>query len=361
MTQPAALAPAAMPAEWRATLAAAGAVFDDHGYVDHFGDLRDEARAAADGTVVADLSQLALLRADGGDAQSFLQGQFSNDIREVSESRSQLSAYCSPKGRMLAVFRIFQRGPAYYLQLPAAIAEPTARRLRMFILRSQVKLAAADAELLRIGLSGPQAEALLAATVGTFPPAVDASLTRGEVTVLRLPGPHARFELLAPPARMPALWKKLAAAAQPVGAHAWAWLDIAAGIPSVLPGTVEEFVPQMANLELVGGVNFKKGCYPGQEIVARMHYLGKLKQRMLRAHVEQDLPPAPGTPIFAPDLPGQSTGSVVDGRPAPQGGADLLAVVHLSSRDTGELRLGRNDGPRLILVDLPYSLPAVAK
>ena len=87
------------------------------------------------------------------------------------------------------------------------------------------------------------------------------------------------------------------------------------GIPVILPGTVEEFVPQMANLELVGGVSFTKGCYPGQEIVARMHYLGRLKQRMFRAHVESALPPQPGTPVYAPDLPGQSTGSVLDAQP----------------------------------------------
>ena len=129
-------------------------------------------------------------------------------------------------------------------------------------------------------------------------------------------------------------------------------------IPAILPGTVEEFVPQMANLELIGGVSFTKGCYPGQEIVARMHYLGRLKQRMFRAHVESALPPRPGTPVFAPDLPGQSTGSVLDAQPAPEGGYDLLVVAHLSSRETGELHLQASDGPRLMPENLPYPLTA---
>ena len=117
----------------------------------------------------------------------------------------------------------------------------------------------------------------------------------------------------------------------------------------------------MANLELVGGVSFTKGCYPGQEIVARMHYLGRLKQRMFRAHVETPEPPQPGTSVFAPDLPGQSTGSVVDAQASPEGGYDLLAVVHLSSRDSGALHLASSEGPRLNLKDLPYSLEKAAQ
>lgn len=360
MIQSAPALPDTLPAEWRATLAAAGAVFDDYGRVDRFGDIRDEVRAAAEGTVVADLSPLSLLRAEGADAQAFLQGQFSNDIREVSESHSQLSAYCSPKGRMLAVFRIFQRGSAYYLQLPAAIAEPTARRLRMFVLRAKVKLDPADNELLRIGVSGPQAEALVAAAAGGVPPTVDAGLTQDGVTVLRLPGPHPRFELLAPPARMQELWKSIAAAARPVGAHAWAWLDIAAGVPTVLPETVEEFVPQMANLELVGGVSFKKGCYPGQEIVARMHYLGTLKQRMVRAHLADANCPAPGTKLYASEFGEQSAGTVVDAQPSPHGGCDLLAVAQLTAVQGGGLRVAALNGPVLELSPLPYSLGAAS-
>ncbi|MDO8706971.1 MAG: hypothetical protein Q7J84_18745, partial [Sulfuricaulis sp.] len=133
---------------------------------------------------------------------------------------------------------------------------------------------------------------------------------------------------------------------------------IMAGIPSVHPGTIEEFVPQMANLEAVGGVNFKKGCYPGQEIVARMQYLGKLKQRMYRAHVAGDVVPRPGDSIFAPDFPGQSAGTVVDAQAAPDNGYDLLAVIQISSAAAGKLHLASETGARLTLQSLPYSIPA---
>ena len=358
--QPAISTLAPMSAEWRAFLTHAGAVFEgDH--VLHYGNPEAERRSAANADTLADLSHLAVLRADGADTQSFLQGQFSNDIRLVSEARAQLSAYCNAKGRMFAIFLIFQRSDgAYYLQLPTALAEPTLKRLRMFILRAKVKLEFADAGFGRVGLSGPNAEALLKNALGNAPVNAYDSITSDDVTVVRLPGPHARFALHAPLARLMPLWQTLSAKATPIGAGPWSWLDIMSGIPVILPGTVEEFVPQMANLELVGGVSFTKGCYPGQEIVARMHYLGRLKQRMFRAHVESALPPQPGTPVFAPDLPGQSTGSVLAAQPAPDGGYDLLAVVHLSSQAAGVLHLASSDGARLHLTDLPYSLdPAV--
>ena len=356
--QPATTSPALMSAEWHAFLAHAGAVFEGDRVL-HFGNPEAERRGAANGDILADLSHLAVLRAEGTDAQNFLQGQLSNDIRLVSEARAQLSAYCNAKGRMFAIFLIFRRtDDAYYLQLPAALAEPTIKRLRMFILRAKVKLEFADSEFRRIGLSGPNAEAILINALGNLPTNTYDSITSDDVTIVRLPGPHPRFALHAPMARLMSLWQTLCTKATPVGAGPWSWLDIMSGIPVILPGTVEEFVPQMANLELVGGVSFTKGCYPGQEIVARMHYLGRLKQRMFRAHVESALSPQTGAPIFAPDLPGQSTGSVLDAQPAPEGGYDLLAVVHLSSREAGELHLQASDGPRLMLENLPYPLTA---
>jgi tRNA-modifying protein YgfZ len=357
--QPATTTLAPMSAEWRAFLAHAGAKFDEDRVL-HYGNPEAERRSAANGDIIADLSHLAILRAEGADAQSFLQGQLSNDILLVSETGAQLSAYCNAKGRMFAIFLIFRRpDDGYYLQLPATVAEPTLKRLRMFILRAKVKLEFAETGFGRIGLSGPNAENLLKNALGNnlLANPYD-SMTRDDISVIRLPGRHARFELLAPLARLTPLWQTLSARTTPVGAGPWSWLDIMAGIPAILPGTVEEFVPQMTNLELVGGVSFTKGCYPGQEIVARMHYLGRLKQRMFLAHVESALPPQPGAPVFAPDLPGQSTGSVLLAQPAPEGGHDLLAVVHLSSRETGELRLQTSDGPRLILENLPYPLTA---
>ena len=343
--------------DWRDFLVADGALISGS-HIEHFGDPSAEVDKAAHSDIVADLSHLSLICAEGEDAQTFLQGQFSNDIRQVDTQQSQLSAYCNPKGRMLAILRIFRRDGAWYLQLPDELQEATLKRLRMYVLRAKVKLENADARFVRIGLSGPNAAALLADCGLPVPATIDASAEQGGISVLRLAGPHPRFELVGELLPVRALWEKLRKHSVPVGPSAWAWLDIAAGIPDVLPGAVEAFVPQMANLELVGGVSFNKGCYPGQEIVARMHYLGKLKQRMVRAHVATDQRPVPGAAVFAPDFPGQSAGTVVDARLAPGGGYDLLAVAQLSSVEKGELHLASPDGARLQLQALPYPLKA---
>jgi len=259
---------------------------------------------------------------------------------------------------MLAIFRLFRRGNDTLLQLPAALLENTLKRLRMFVMRAKVTLENVDAELVSIGLSGPDAKKILTEVAGFAPSGDNGCETREDVTIMNLSGPHPRYEIIAPTAAVEILWESLKSKATLVGPAVWAWLDIMAGIPGIHPETNEEFVPQMANLEIVGGVNFKKGCYPGQEIVARMQYLGKLKQRMYRAHFAGEVAPRPGDAIYAPDFPGQSAGTVVEAQPSPNGGYDLLAVIQISSAEAGELHLGSETGPQLMLQSLPYSLPA---
>lgn len=345
--------------DWEKRLRADGAIIEA-GVTLHFGDVTRDIRAAATGDVIADLSHLALIQAHGVEAQDFLQGQLSNDIRLVTHNHGQLSAYCTPKGRMLTIFRIFKRNDIYLLQLPAALAATTLKRLSMFILRAKVTLAAADPDLVSMGIAGPNVTLRLQELWGSVPGQVDECRSDAALTIMRLPGMTPRFQLVGSVSTLGPLWDNLKSVAVPVGTKAWRWLDIQAGIPSVLPGTVEEFVPQMANLDLVDGISFKKGCYPGQEIVARMHYLGRLKQRMVLAHITSAAPPLPGTSVFAPDFPGQSAGMVVDAQAAPSGGYDLLVVAQLSSITQGDIYLERPDGPALTLKNLPYSLPTLS-
>jgi hypothetical protein len=342
-------------AAWKSFIRSQGASLDgDH--VQHFGKPAEERRAAAQGNVLADLSDQALIRARGADTQNFLNGQLSNDIRRLDATHSQLAAWCSPKGRLLVIFRLCRRGDDTLLQLPASLLETTLKRLKMFVLRAKVTLDNADAELVSFGISGPDAEKLLRDAAGFAPGEIDGCETRDEITLIKLAGPHPRFEVIAPTDSAMKLWTSLKPKATPVAPPVWAWLDIMAGIPGVHPETSEAFVPQMANLEIVGGVNFKKGCYPGQEIVARMQYLGRLKQRMYRARFEGDTQPRPGDAIFAPDFPGQSAGTVVAAQPAPDHGFDLLAVIQISSAEAGGLHLGSETGPSLSLQTLPYSV-----
>ena len=173
---------------------------------------------------------------------------------------------------------------------------------------------------------------------------------------IKLPGPIPRYLVIAELAQAKALWHQLSAQISTSGASVWHWSDIQAGLPSIWSPTVEEFVPQMMNLELIGGVSFKKGCYPGQEIVARMHYLGKPKRRMFRLHSQANQPAAPGADIYLADGDGQSAGKVVMAEPSVGDGCDLLAVLQLIHANGADLRLGDRQGEALQMQSLPYAL-----
>jgi len=310
---------------------------------------------------LADLSHLGLIRVSGADAQQFLQGQFSNDIRQVTAEQAQLNGWCTPKGRMLASLLVMQWREDYLLQLPLDTQPILLKKLPMYVLRSKVKIADAGDDLVRFGIAGPCAETLVAGQFGKSPAQDWSAVVIEQGYCVRLPShsaEHPRFQVVAEPEFAIACWLAAEAQARPAGADHWAWLDLRAGIPSVQAAISEEFVPQMANLDLINGVSFTKGCYTGQEVVARMKYLGKLKRRMRLAHVASDHRPAPGDELFAAGgtTSGQGAGKVVDARPAPNSGYDLLAVVENASFEAGDLRIGNAEGPRLEFLALPYSL-----
>jgi folate-binding protein YgfZ len=347
-----------MKPDWKAFLADAGARFDELGAtVLDFGNPERERKLVVSGSVLADLSHLGLIAARGADTVSFLQSQLTNDARELNPERTQLSGYCTAKGRLLAIFRLFQRGDTVYLQLPYELLEATLKRLRMYVLRSKVTLEDATDTLVHIGFSGPLAETQLAEATGRAPPAVNTGAQLNEISVLRLPGPVPRFELIGILPALQALWERLAVNAAPVGADVWSLLDIRAGLPQVYRTSVEEFVPQMVNLPAIGGVSFQKGCYPGQEIVARMQYLGTLKRRMYLGHIDADNPPAPGTSLHEAGAEStQSVGNVVNAQRAPDGGCAVLAVVVIAAAERDNIRVASADGPPLKFQHLPYSL-----
>lgn len=348
-----------MNGQWQDFLQQNGAVLDN-GVVSHFGDPQAELQAAVEGNVLSDLSHTALIAASGEDSVGFLQGQLTNDIRAVSETHHQLSSYCSPKGRMLAMFRLFQRDGIYYLQLPAPLLEATFKRLKMFVLMSKVELEDASDRLVRFGLAGPSAASLLQQTLGQAPADTDSALGVDGVTVLRVADPRERFILCGEPERMQQLWQSLqGAGAKPVGDEPWQLLEIRAAMPEVLPETVEAFVPQMLNLQQINGVNFKKGCYTGQEVVARMQYLGKLKRRMYLAHTGTDSRPAIGDTLYSPDsASGQGAGKIVNVASSPDGGYDILAVIENAAAETGKVFLDEALQSGLTLQPLPYSMEA---
>lgn len=344
-----------MIASWKHTLEAHGAnILNEH--VADFGDAGAERRQAAHGAIVADLSPLNLIQFAGEDAQTFLQGQLSNDVRLLDGNNTQYTSYNTPKGRMLANGLLWQGAPnTYVLQLPASLREAIQKRLSMFVMRAKVKVSDVSADWVRLGVGGLGAAEAVSRVLGDLPAAVHGRTGFEHGSVMRLPGDH--FELLIAPDQAQALWEKLLPLAKPVGNACWDALLIRAGIPTLLPATQEQFVAQMLNYELIGGVNFKKGCYPGQEIVARTQYLGKPKRRMYLAHIDGNEAPQAGDELYSDDLPEQATGMIVNAAPAGDGGFDVLAVIQISSAEGHALHLKSIQGPALSLQSLPYAIP----
>lgn len=305
---------------------------------------------------LVDLSHFGLIRINGEDMRTYLQGQVTNDVNRVTATTAQPNSYCSPKGRMLGSFWLFERDGDLFIQLPKEQLASTLKRLSMYVLRSKVTLSDATDSLFRAGIAGECAPELLGELTAEVPEETWGTLTRKEITVLRLPGDRPRFELIGPEKPMLELWAHLAGTAKQTDSAFWNLMDIRAGLPNVYEGTTEAFVPQMANLQLIGGISFTKGCYTGQEVVARMQYLGKLKRRMYRARVPAEPNPAPGTELFSPHSEsGQGAGRVVDAAPSPDGGFEALVVLQIDVAEAGGVTIGSPDGPRLELLSLPYA------
>jgi hypothetical protein len=295
------------------------------------------------------LHDWGVLRARGTDAQGFLHGQLTSDVLHLDGEHARLAGYCSARGRLLASFVVWQpAAEEILLACSAELLPATLKRLSMFVLRAKCRLDDASAEWPLWGLAGGAALQALGEAVPALPWQCRAAVG-GQV--IRLPDapadgqavPRLLFAGPAPPA-LPAL-----------DPGTWAWLEAASGVARVVGATVEQFVPQMVNLELVGGVDFKKGCFPGQEVVARSQYRGTLKRRGVL--VEAEVPLAPGQEIFHDADPGQPAGMVaLAGSRGTRHAA--LAELKIATLGTGQLHLGAADGPPLRVGSLPYPIPA---
>lgn len=299
------------------------------------------------------LPHTGLIRVAGADAGSFLHAQLTNDFVGLGSSEVRLAAYCSPKGRMLASLIGFRHASdEIWLACRLEVLESTLKRLRMFVLRAKVTLAPCDDSVVLLGLAGRK-------TVSPFAGATELEPWRkldlsGDAHVLRLPdgAGQTRWLWAGPQAAAEAV---LAGQPELTVTH-WDWLEVHSGVAPVLAATSETFVPQMLNYELVGGVNFQKGCYPGQEVVARSQYRGAVKRRAVLLHAPASAPAA-GEALFWSGDTEQPSGLVALAAPAPSGGTDLLAEVKLVALEGGALHLGTPDGPVLERRPLPYALP----
>jgi folate-binding protein YgfZ len=347
---------------WIEHLASLGARFhpDNAAQAEDFGRVLTSADLA-DG-FVAPVTSLGLIAVAGTDAASFLHNQLTNDVEHLGQNEARLAGYCTPKGRLQATCLMWKSADDIYLALPRAIQPPLQKRLTMFVLRAKAKLRdatdeAANGAVLAVG--GAKAADALSRHAGSLPDAPWGKLDAAAGTVIRLPDAFGqpRFLWLTAPetaiAALPQLRESLALG----GEQAWQLSNIHAGVPQVTPPTQEQFVPQMINFELIGGVNFKKGCYPGQEIVARSQYLGKLKRRMALATLP-DAAARAGDEVFAGDDPSQPAGMIVNAAPNGAGGADVLVEIKLAALEH-EVRHGTPGGAQLAFQPLPYPLDAL--
>jgi folate-binding protein YgfZ len=296
-----------------------------------------------------------MLAISGADAEGFLQGQLSSDINALTSGAVQRSSYNSAKGRMLATLLLWRDGETFRALVAADVAEPLRKRLSMYILRAKVTVTDLSRSHALFGVGGAAAADAVRAALGAAPDP-GRVIVDSMATIIGLE--DGRFVVATLDASLEAIQAKLAAHATAVAPDVWRWLGIRAGVPEVVAATQDLFIPQTANWDLLGGVNFQKGCYPGQEIVARTQYLGRLKERMQLFHVDGPAP-RPATKIYGDIFGEQACGTVVDAAPAPDGGSDLLAVLQLSALD-GALRCASPDGPVLAPLPLPYAIPASA-
>ena len=293
----------------------------------------------------------------GDDAQTFLQGQFGNDVNQLDECHHQLNCYSNPKGRLLAVFRLFRHGGYFYLRMPREIIDATLMRLKMFVLMAKVSIEDISDSFACIGVKGSDASQALAGIFAETPEETNSMRVDNDIAVLRVPGLQARYEVYGDRGNLESVVSALKQSGEEIDDRNWAYDDILAGVPTVFTATREEFVAQMVNLQLIDGLSFKKGCYPGQEIVARMHYLGKLKRRMYLLRLDGAEVPAAGTDVYA-EGSDSATGKIVDACAIDDKPVRALAVLNIATAESQALFVGGPGGQAVTIETLPYAFEA---
>ena len=319
------------------------------------------------------LDQFGVIDVTGDDAASFLHGQLTNDVQHLDAASARLAGYCSPKGRLLASMLMWRSAETIRLLVSKDLTAAVQKRLSMFVLRAKAKLADTTDSLSVVGFAG-DVRTPLAKLFDALPDGVHVHVAGPSGSLIRVPDSagRPRYLWIGPKAlvqaRVAALEGELARASSAV----WDWLDVHAGEPRITQGVLEQFVPQMINFDVIGGINFRKGCYPGQEVVARSQYRGTIKRRMALARVatsaalpsgevSADLGPnavRAGAELFHSDDPGQPCGMVVNAAAEPRGGIDMLVEIKLAALENGTVHLGAADGPLLEFQPLPYALPS---
>ena len=342
-----------MNSNWQAFLSSQGAVIENN-TVQGFGSV--EGLYSSEETYLCELSAYGIIQASGEDAQSFLHGQFTNDLNHVTETISQISGYCNPKGRLLSVFRIFMRDNKYFLVMPKDVIEPVLKKLTMFKLMAKVELTDVTNDFPIFGMAGSKTESILSENNIQFPDKIHHCIHIEETTAINIPGTTTRVLFISTPEKSQSMWNAFAQNSKIDSSNIWQLFDVHAGIPQITGETFESFTPQMVNLELIDGVNFQKGCYPGQEVVARTHYLGKPNRRMYCINIICESTPTVGENIYSLTDGDQAVGKIVTTQFLSEKTYLALAVLRTVKENANDLRIESSNNSEINFVPLPYSL-----
>lgn len=304
--------------------------------------------------MIAPLTHYGLLAIDGADTGKFLQGQTTCDLDEVDANNARAGAYCTPKGRMISSFYVARHDTeSYLLRMRRALVDSTRDVFAKYIVFSKAEQQNANDRYLAIGLYGSQASAAITAALGEAPSALNASVSKDGNIALQLDREGLSYECWIRSEQLLQLWPKLAQGLTLQGSRSWELLCIRRGQGDVCPETVDSFIPQMLNYQITDAISFTKGCYTGQEVVARMEYRGKLKRRMYRIEVDStDL--QPGTELYRPDSE-QSIGNIVNVVQLENKLSEALAVI---TNNDAQLQLVLTGSNRVAtrLLSLPYAI-----
>lgn len=344
-----------MNSNWKKFLIDNGASIKN-GLLENFARPEDESVAAFNQSIMTDLSYLAVIVISGGDAQSFLHNLFTSDIKKLDDNCFQLSAWCNPKGRVIANFIICSMNEKYYLLLPADLKQRVTVKLNMYILRSDVSIDEHSDQLIPIGVIVRDIAHF--STLGIDDRVRQQSstlITLNELIFIPLQGNETRIIIVGFPNQIQQLWTTLLKDFTGIGSQYWQLHDILSGLAWIDEHSSESFLPQALNMDRLGGLSFNKGCFPGQEIIARMHYRGKLKQRLFLASVHSDSIVTQGTKLYMQGAD-QCIGELVNVSMHPNKGTQVLAVVDTNEARDHHVHLVDTKGPVLTFESLPYSV-----
>jgi len=351
-----------MNADWKTFLTDAGAQLNDQDEITTFGQPDIERFMIKNGPVITSLSHQAIIKVSGKDTFDFLQGQLSNDLSEVTNHQAQLTSYCEPQGKVLAIIMIFKQADDFYLNFDVSLTETILKRLSMFKMRSNVTLENLSDEWIQIGYAGEFADLDVQRLLSTkikniyeVQPLQSEDLS--DILAVKIPGPYHCYQFFGTIEQSKLLWKQLKNNGEYTNNQDWKLIQIVSGQPQVNQATSNEFIAQFLNLDKLNAINFKKGCFPGQETIAKMHYRGKVTKRMLRIRFEKVVALQPGEPFKLTDEAGRNYKfTTILSAEDIMKGSICLAVTTLKPLEAAQGQLKTESGVEAHLEPLPYPI-----